>query len=90
MSGRPRTYANEQEAIEARRARHRARYAAMTPEQRRAYAEKKNSRKRWTPLAIEPSRSIELPIKPPDVRESVDEYLTRGGCIEVLPSFLSA
>lgn len=87
---RPRTYATEQEAIEARRARHRARYAAMSPEERRAYAAKKNARKRRTQIAIAPSTCPTLPAAKPDVRESVDQYLTRGGRIEVLPSFMSA
>lgn len=73
-----------QEQVIARRDRQRARYAAMSPEQKRDYARRKNGRRNMPQMVIEPSRFT----KPEPVRverESIDSFIARGGRIDLLP-----
>lgn len=75
-----------QEQASARRERQRARYAAMSPDEKRAFASCKNARKRNMPqMVIEPSRHMATPLQPKVERESIDSFIARGGCIEQLP-----
>lgn len=87
--GRPAKYASEAERREAKNARERERFNAMTPEQRRQVVARK-ARSQPKPklhqnIVIAPSRSPARQSPEMARLESVDDYLKRGGRIERLP-----